>query len=238
MDVLKRCFNTNNQGAGVAFSKGEWEVSWKKGFMDFDSFKDWVEAQDFWKNQKEYSLMFHFRIGTTWAVTKANTHPYVLTNSIEDINLLEGTLKTSPVVAHNWILSKYPSFEIDKKKDLTDSAMLVRNFFALPVIAPQISSTEFQVDVGRAIGYNKFCFLYPDGSFEFINKALGDEKDWIWYSNTWYKPYVRDYGWGGGGYNLQRQCGYCKIFSEDCSWNYIAKNWVCQDCARSYAEYI
>ena len=71
LTTLHKCWNSNNQGAGVAWcDRGKIYI--EKGFMEWDSFKGFWESRDWTK----IPAIVHFRIATHGGINEENTHPF------------------------------------------------------------------------------------------------------------------------------------------------------------------
>lgn len=93
-EVVKACYETNADGAGIAFrdpEKPDQLVHWVKGITDLDHVQELVE-------KAPLPFIVHFRIQTVGGHSKGLTHPFVMT---EDSPLdLQGQT-TAPLVFHN-----------------------------------------------------------------------------------------------------------------------------------------
>lgn len=97
---LLEAWTTNPDGAGYSIQK-DGKVYFKRGFMDFPSFQQEVTPLI-----GEYNLLLHFRISTSKAVNKVQTHPYKKGN----VMVTEGTTN-KPIICMNGIISGQTTYK-------------------------------------------------------------------------------------------------------------------------------
>lgn len=91
---LRNAWNTNPDGAGYSIQKNG-KVFFKRGFMKYEDYLNEINPLI-----GKYNLMLHFRISTSKAVNKLQTHPYKKGN----VTLTEGVTE-KPVICMNGIIS-------------------------------------------------------------------------------------------------------------------------------------
>jgi DNA-directed RNA polymerase subunit RPC12/RpoP len=123
-DTLQHCFNGNPDGAGYAYltEKDTWQV--KKGFMDFDSFWEAWEKEEF---SKAHTIVAHFRIGTSgrcpskhgeWGKGEMCTHPFPVSDEQPALEATE--YESESIVIHNGVVGKGEGF-------LSDTMVAIRD---------------------------------------------------------------------------------------------------------------
>ena len=95
--TLERCFTINRDGAGYMYVDKEKNVMIKKGFMKFDDFyksmiKDYKE-----NNLKNQNLIMHFRIGTSGRNKLGCTHPFPITDKMDENGLRDFFCPTAAI---------------------------------------------------------------------------------------------------------------------------------------------
>ena len=198
LDILKKCWDSNNDGAGIAWSDGR-KLIMKKGYMNWESFKDDVANMSI----DAYNAIIHFRIATHGTVKPENTHPFSVNESI--------------VAAHNGILSG-----VKNEGDWTDSETFFKRICA-PILASfDMTSDVFKKCVDAMIGSSKLVFLRDKGDMVMFGTFIEDGG--VYYSNTTYKEdrfsYVDYHGWGYGryGYGYQHSLDERKSLPNNASY--------------------
>lgn len=99
IELLRRCWNANPHGAGIAVSlKGK--VFFTKGLMSFDDLMRELIELDERFNLKEQKLFIHLRYGTSGGIRPEMTHPFPIEG--EELSSLKGWAKV--VLAHNGVI--------------------------------------------------------------------------------------------------------------------------------------
>lgn len=99
-EELLSAWTVNPDGAGYSIQKDN-EVVFERGFMTFNDYYEAVKPLI-----GNYNLMLHFRISTSKAVNKVQTHPYKKGN----VTITKGST-TRPVICMNGIVSKQLSYK-------------------------------------------------------------------------------------------------------------------------------
>ena len=115
--ILRICFNNNPDGAGFAFNRNGKNYI-HKGFFTFKSFWDAISSVNI---KKEESALIHFRVATHGNIDKYTCHPFLITNSYEDMQEPHIVTKNGDVMIHNGMLN----FELDND-DISDSMYLAK----------------------------------------------------------------------------------------------------------------
>jgi hypothetical protein len=120
-------------------------------------------------------MVLHFRWATHGAVTRDNTHPFVLE-------------KGHSAVMHNGII------QIPVVKGWSDTRTFARNVLAmLPPDWQNNSSIRWTVE--QATLGSKLVIMYSDGSMTIIHRKAGLTEGGIWYSNDGFRPGIAKDEW-------------------------------------------
>lgn len=161
--TLRRCFRKHPHGAGFAYADGE-RVHIRKGFFNVE---DFINK---YNKYKDLSVLLHFRWATRGEKTKANCHPF--------------RLSEHQVMAHNGTLTRV---RCEKKK--SDSWNFAHRILKpLIKIDPKfIYSKAGSKIINLAIGdSNKVTILDTVGNFLIYNERAGEYEGKVWYSNHTY----------------------------------------------------
>lgn len=189
-DVLQSMWNTNKDGAGFMYNRNG-KVHIKKGFMTFDDFKNALMETyralqaDAINLKDDVSFVYHFRIATHGTIRPENTHPFPVTDNIDELKALEFT--TNLAMAHNGVISQV---EADKTNDLTDTATFIKD-----IVAPISHYTKvhfLQIPnvlkaFGSIVGYSRLAFLDGEGNVIKVGNWQ-DGEDGLCYSNKNHEP--------------------------------------------------
>lgn len=188
LDVLKKMWAKNPQGAGIAFSNKR-NVSIEKGFMTLAS------LEEYYKRAKletfDYKLVvFHFRIGTHGLNDAGNTHPFPL--SAVHKTLRDPCCTAKEAIFHNGI------------------------FRTVTIEAPLSDTGQFIVDAARAgktaeehwdanpqvVGWSKLCVVRPRnvysvrGDWAYSEEAAGCLVSNVGWEQTYQQGHYWDDAWG------------------------------------------
>ena len=100
-NTLKTCFEHNPDGAGFMYALGG-EVHIEKGLMSFTKFYNALKIARK-KAGEDAPFVMHFRISTQAGTRADCTHPYPLSQNMDDLRKLSTTAKIG--VAHNGVIS-------------------------------------------------------------------------------------------------------------------------------------
>lgn len=177
-EILQRCFNNNDDGAGYMFNDNE-NVIIKKGFTAFDTFykqlKDDAKQYDF----RNKNVILHFRIGTSGGLNKNKTHPFILTNKSKLINKYNGGALTCDVgVVHNGVLNDYVY------GGLSDTQNFIKDFL-YDVYYSDLKENIKNKIIKNELNGNKLIILDKKGNVKKYGDFIYDNG--VYYSNTSYK---------------------------------------------------
>ena len=185
--VLSNCFDANPDGAGLAIIRPSSDaVDIYKGFMNYDSFRDFAKAI----GTPDDIVGYHFRIATSGGTRPENCHPFPLSSYPEDLRAL--SFHSRFAVLHNGVLGKG-----DDKLHLSDTMLYVKNVLAPRY--PQSVDAEREAIAKETKGSR---VLLMDGR---EHKAImtGDgwvQSDGLWFSNHSFEDppvprYAYDWWW-------------------------------------------
>lgn len=175
LETLKKCWDTNPDGAGFAILTGEkkYPIEIHKGFMTWESFLWAFEKYQLADFSGE--MFLHFRITTHGGTSPGNTHPFSIT---KDIKILQYTnVLTNYALVHNGILPIEP-----ENKGISDTMELCR----------RLAKGSFYQDVPAVfnlikgmIGSNKIAVMTKDkvhllGDWEIDNGVYFSNMLWDW----------------------------------------------------------
>jgi len=161
--TLRRCFDSNRDGAGIAYiNRGRVMVA--KGFMKDDHLITAYEklASKF----GDKAMLVHCRIATKGKVGKDNCHPFKFDGG---------------AVVHNGSL--WGGTRADEQSDTSEFVEDNGKFFSKEFIEQNKDAFE------RIIGFNRLAFLWPDGSFTRTLERSWTEHEGIFYSNTTFRDW-------------------------------------------------
>lgn len=170
---LREMFTHNPDGAGVGYLDNG-KVIMKKGFMDYDDFKEYVlDIED----PQNKDIVIHCRITTSGGTSPLNCHPYPLWKANK---YLEGEFEG--VMFHNGILDSH-GYKGEKDNENDTQAFIRKCVKKLP--HSFLRNEAICSLISSSIGTNKLLFLSKDGV-----KMIGNfiEDDGYYYSNASYKP--------------------------------------------------
>ena len=172
-DVLKICFDNNNDGAGYMFVRKGLIVI-RKGFM---TFVDFISDYNHQRLSDKDVIGYHFRIRTDGKISKGCTHPFPI--AAHENQLTRLSCNTDLAMMHNGILPIKHESHISDTMEFTMSILndlTIRDNIHRPAIIKLL--TEY-------IGTSKVCILDRDGRYELLGNWIND--DGVFYSNDTYK---------------------------------------------------
>lgn len=194
-DELKRCFESNPDGAGIAWVDGD-TVRWTKGLMTFKAFEEKLDSLDL----QDKIAFLHFRIGTHGGKNEPTmTHPFPVSTDKEYCRHLEGAYRY--VAMHNGIISKYGCHIVaDVRSNYSDTV----NFTAEYVSSMKEESgfldftcQEFADKIKKESNDAKYVIL-GDGTFKIFGAGWNIHNGCHFSNYTYQQPtYTK---WSGRGY--------------------------------------
>jgi len=184
-EMLTESFNSNGDGAGIAYSQNG-ILYIVKGIF---SAKELIEQVHKAEQICDGNMLIHCRIGTSGTKDANNTHPFLVVN------------KPGEAVAliHNGILD----VTVPKNSEINDTQIFIRDYLSEMDRDTLMNNKGVHKLIGEVIGYNnKFVLMDNHNNYTIINENQGHWKDGVWFSNHSYMPTSyglfgnRDY-WGG-----------------------------------------
>ena len=218
MDTLRICFDNNHDGAGYMYATGK-TVEVRKGFMDWLSFQDAIEAEG---DMTERAVVMHFRIATHGKVQPGCCHPFPVTDDME--RLRETSCHDSLCVAHNGIISG-----METSDTVSDTMAYVASVMTpLRRMAPSMLFSEDALSIIDATLGSKMALL--DASGELVTVGSFHENEGVLYSNSTYTRSItsfRSYESAWNGYEDFYGVGQQEL------WGY--PYYACEECPGVYA---
>jgi len=199
-ETLKRCFQSNPDGAGFMWADGK-IVQIRKGFMKFDDFIEALDREVPWYERKDTAIVMHFRIATHGKVQPGCCHPFPLT---DDKKMMAATSTKSRIgVAHNGVIQGRTTN--DNWSDSMDFIAYVMT--PLMRMNPSFMHNSNALDLLEGACDSKLAILDNAGDIATVGHFY--EEDGVLYSNTsfmrswwnyssyeniWDRAWNRDYG--------------------------------------------
>ncbi len=207
---------TNDDGYGYCYKKDkDKQIYISKGYTDVKLLKESIKSKDL---KPEDELLIHFRIGTSGKKDNKNCHPFVISESQDEILTIEGFVE-KPVLTHNGVFGKYT----EHQSDYSDTYHFTKRFISIPEVVALLNRDEviFEEIFSGILGSNKLAILMPDRDLIKIGTFLEDEGYFFsnsCYNNSWMKNYggyeedTREYP-SYGKHNTQKRIGFQPVIS-------------------------
>ena len=177
--TLRRCFDNNDDGAGYMFADGR-EVHILKGFMTFDKFwKSLKESRQ--KYGEDIPYVMHFRIGTQGGNTKDLTHPFPLSEDMNELRKVKDKCEIG--IAHNGIIDLTTSYS--KKVDYSDTMKFITDYLSLIITNMKYYREPRTLRLIKELAGSKLAILDKNKHCELIGEFI--EENGIYYSNYSYR---------------------------------------------------
>lgn len=194
MDIFRRCFERNPDGAGLAYSDGRL-FHIKKGLMtlaEFEAKYNEVIAPLGEAMIRKRPMAFHFRIGTHGSKNDPkHTHPFPISGRIETLESLDTTSKH--IAMHNGIMSSWgtSNWGTVTGPKISDTMEFIKDFVR-PVQNLLGTSTFFdskdaQDLISNEVPGQRFVIMEPDGRFVYWGGWIKDKASGLLYSNKDYE---------------------------------------------------
>lgn len=228
-DILKRCWDSNDDGAGFAYAY-DGIVYIKKGFMTFDSFWNELSKVNERYHLDDLGVLLHFRIATHGGVIPAMTHPFPIVSDNGILSKLE--YQSEYAVVHNGIIS-LTGADARRETAMSDTAVFIRDYLTLIAQNRQWFRRKANIELIEKLIGSKMAIM--NGRGEIIHTSGFVEDNGVLYSNESYKTLrVRNYSSNhscsyrnyGGRYSVYDDDDY-----DDCYASLTSRNWNNQNAA-------
>lgn len=177
-NILENCFINNPDGCGYMFVRNG-KVKIRKGFLKFDEFFSDYKKQNLSRNDV---VVFHFRIATSGDTNKNNTHPFPISNDVNELIKTENECEIG--IAHNGILSNH-GLTIGQYK-ISDTMEFILNTLSASIVIDNLESPSILSLIENRIMGSRIVILKKDSSFSLLGNGWKEEKKII-FSNDGYK---------------------------------------------------
>lgn len=247
LEQLKNCFENNEDGAGVAWTLGDGQIHFQKGFMNWKDFETHEKNAPYRKESKRYAVLYHFRMATHGTISKGNCHPFILSSRVKDLKQTGGTTSL-PVVGHNGIIDIKEKKE-HKSLDLSDTMIFIKEILSSNEIKDYLDSVSIGKLIEHYIGSGKVAVLLPNGRILHYNKHRGMVDKNVWYSNDGYKQVATNFIYQYTNHSWKTEpiasksylpsgivsCGWCYTIEDKSQAHYAPPyGWLCDDCYSFY----
>lgn len=199
---LKKCFEHNPDGAGIAWTIGTQEnpqpISIEKGFMKFDDLWNYLIKLGFKYKDPDLinlSMILHCRIATHGLTNKNNTHPFPLSEDEEDLCAIS-LRKQSKAIAHNGIVSSVSVFKTGKLSDTME--FIKTQLYPISEMNKDWNKFPKVLKAIEEIIGSKLAILNTDGTIDKVG-AFTQHEDMLWYSNMHWEWKQNTLVWRGTG---------------------------------------
>jgi len=174
---IKNMWAANPHGAGYMFVK-DGNVEIHKGFMELRDFMRSIKGEHFTDDDV---VIYHFRISTQAGVCPEMTHPFPLSERLEDMKILDCQCNVG--IAHNGIIRLTSC----KDAEYSDTALFISEY--LPVIiryTTDITDKRVKKTI-KALAESKLALLNGDGDVSIIGDFWAND-DGVMFSNKSFLP--------------------------------------------------
>lgn len=182
LEILKKCWESNPDGAGLAISEDE-SVYYRKGFMTFSALEAFYNANNV-GDRVSQAIAFHFRVGTHGLKDGGNTHPFPVSEDASVLRALEG--RAPVMIAHNGVFSIPISI-----KDVSDTGQFIANCAKTEAKDPVAYWSEHATVTRNS----RMIVIKPGNRFTLLGDWHSSEKaNGCFFSNTYWNrtSYVVD----------------------------------------------
>lgn len=188
---LLNCFEYNSDGAGFMYVKNN-KVIIDKGYMTWKKFyKRYQKLCRKFNNFENQSLIMHFRIGTSSGNTPQNTHPYPISNKVDDLHKLY--VKTDLGMVHNGIIHDYtPNDKLSKTNDTQE--FILKYVSTLYNHYPKFYKDKYITKGMEDITNSKLAFMDTSGYIYYVGDFITENG--VKFSNSSYEDWQCRYNYG------------------------------------------
>lgn len=176
-DELRNMWAANPHGAGYMFVK-DGVVEIHKGFMEYRDYIRSIEGENFTDDD---TVVYHFRISTQAGITPEMTHPFPLSDELEDMKLLD--CQCSVGIAHNGIIRLTSC----KDAEYSDTALFITEYLPM-LIRDTADITDKRVKKTiKALADSKLVLLNGNGDVAIIGDFWANDSGLL-FSNKSFLP--------------------------------------------------
>lgn len=187
-EVLEKCFQNNDDGAGFMYAK-DGKVYIQKGYMKFETFyKALKKSIVNNKGGKDIPYVLHFRISTQAGVRPDCTHPYPLSNQMNDLRKLK--VQTDIGIAHNGIISLTSYYSKEKKLTYNDTMAFITEYLSLIIKDCNYYKDKSNIELIEKLSESKLAILGADGHCELIGKNWIENKGCFFSNDTFEEQFI------------------------------------------------
>ena len=188
---LFNSFEYNSDGAGFMYVKNG-KVVIDKGYMTWKKFyKRYQKLCRKFNNFEGQSLIMHFRIGTSSGNTPQNTHPYPISNKVNDLHKTYTTCDLGMV--HNGIIRDYTP--IDKNSNSNDTQEFILKYVStLYNNYPKFYKNKYIMNGMEDITNSKLAFMDTSGYIYYVGDFITENG--VKFSNSSYEDWKCWYNYG------------------------------------------
>ena len=207
--VIERSFAANPDGAGLMYADGG-TVTIRKGFMDLPDYLDALaDVPD------DVPLVLHMRIGTGGGNVPELTHPFPVTNDVDDLHALDITVPVG--IAHNGVLHDYVRYQRPGISDTVafiarDAVRLARSR-TVRKHGGLTGSTRAAQDLRRLTAGSRLAILDGSGRMLLTGDGWNTVVPGVQASNTSWRQALTG-GIGRGWYDLDDYAGALDLAPE------------------------
>ena len=173
---IETMWEANPHGAGYMFVK-DGRVEIHKGFMELNDFIRSVNEEKFTDDDV---VVYHFRISTQGGVNPEMTHPFPLSDDLEDMGLLD--LACDVGIVHNGIIRLTSC-----KSEYSDTALFIAGYLPALIRDPHDITSKDVLRCIKGLAQSKLVLLNGDGEIGVVGDFLAD-KSGLMFSNNSFKP--------------------------------------------------
>lgn len=179
--TLKMCWHSNPDGAGYMMPNDDGKIVIKKGFMTFKSFwKSLIFERNKYKGDRP--IVMHFRVSTQAGVNPECTHPFPLSDKMDNLKKLSVTTQCG--IAHNGIID-LTSDKWNKTITYSDTMKFITDYLSLIITTKHWYEDKKKKLLIERLADSKLAIMMDNGHVELIGEFIQDNG--IYYSNSYYK---------------------------------------------------
>jgi predicted glutamine amidotransferase len=179
--ILERCFTINRDGAGYMYVNSDNRVVIKKGFMKFEDFYKSVMKDYEQHNLEKQNLIMHFRIGTSGKNKLGCTHPFPITDKMDELELT--ACKTNIGICHNGIVTGFNGYA----NQYSDTELYIATVIT-PIIRLNLQAYKFKDVQALILKTTNSKWAVLDKNDEFYTIGAFVEDNGYYYSNESFRP--------------------------------------------------